>query len=194
MKTRLIGSVGFSVLALTGCVLVTLVAQAQDFPVEKPGEEHKLLKKLTGTFDARVKFWVDPTKEQAVESVGTMTRKGILEGRYVQEMYKGEVFGSNFEGRGMLGFDIKKKKYFSTWVDNMATGIMMYEGTYDPAKKTLTFVGEDTNPKDGTKTKARDVLKIESDNRQVFEMYRTPATGKEFRVMQIIYTRAKSKN
>ena len=38
-----------------------------------------------------------------------------------------------------------KKKFVGSWVDNMGTGIMFSEGTYDPATKTFTYTSE-SNP------------------------------------------------
>lgn len=100
--------------------------------------------------------------------------------------FAGDMMGQKFQGIGTVGFDPAKKKYLTTWIDNMSLGIMTYEGTFDAATKTLTSLGEDVW--EGKKMKARDVLKIVSADQQTFEMYRS-VDGKEFKVMDISYTR-----
>ena len=65
--------------------------------------------------------------------------------------------------------------------------------TYDAAKKTFTYQSEDFDPASGKKMKGRDILRIDGDDQQTFEMYRQPAEveGKEFKVLEIVYTRKK---
>ena len=40
------------------------------------------------------------------------------------------------------GYDNVKKKFLASWIDNMGTGIMNLEGTYDAATKSLTYHAE----------------------------------------------------
>lgn len=155
----------------------------EEFKAMMPGPEHKVLAQLTGTFDAAVKFY---GPGGAGESKGTMKRTMILGGRFLREDFAGDMMGQKFQGIGTVGFDPAKKKYLTTWIDNMSLGIMTYEGTFDAATKTLTSLGEDVW--EGKKMKARDVLKIVSADQQTFEMYRS-VDGKEFKVMDISYTR-----
>jgi hypothetical protein len=157
------------------------------------GPEHKVLESLTGAFQADVKFFFpDPTKPTLTK--GTLSRKMILGGNYLQETFTGEFFGSKFNGIGIIGFDQVKKKYTTAWVDSMSTSMMLLEGTYDAEKKTLTSTGDDFDPMTKKKMQARDVLKIVSADTQTFEMFRHPEGEKEaFKVMEITYTRAEKK-
>src|SRR5262245_5212550 len=66
-----------------------------------PGPEHKLLEGLAGTWNAKAKFWMDPSKNPQT-SEGTTVRKLVLGGRYLQESYEGKAFDKPFEGRGVL--------------------------------------------------------------------------------------------
>ena len=154
----------------------------------KPGPEHKLLAKLEGTWQAKIKAWLGPGEPK--ESSGVMVRKMIMDGRYLHEDFKGEFLGKKFLGRGVTGYDVNKKKFVMAWIDNFGTGIETRTGTYDKNSKTWTFLGEEDNPETGGKAKVRDVLKLVSDDEETFEMYRTPLKeGKEFKVMEITYTR-----
>ena len=196
MKTRILC---FAVAAATVAALSSPMLAGEkgkkDDPLAgmtKPGPEHKLLASLEGTWSAEVKMWMDPTEpSKVVESKGTLKRKMIMDGRFLQEKFTGEFFGQKFEGMGIMGYDQNKKKYVMTWIDNFDTSIMMSEGTYDAGKKYLTFIGEEVSPKG--KMKTRDVLHIASEDEQHFGMYRTPEGGKEMKVMQITYKRSKGK-
>jgi hypothetical protein len=154
----------------------------------KRGPEHKVLESLAGTYQAKVKLFVDP-KAPPVESTGIMTRVMILDGNFLQETFKGTFFGKDFTGIGMYGYDAIKKKYLSVWFDNMSTSTTMMHGTFDPEKKAFTFIGEDIGPS-GQKAKSRDVLKIINADEQIFEMYRRPeGSAAEIKVMEIVYMR-----
>lgn len=157
------------------------------FDVPKTGPEHKLLAKLAGTFEAKVKM-TDPKGGASIDSKGTMKRTVVLDGRYVREDFTGNILGSKFQGMALIGFDVNKKKFVSLWADSMSTGFAMSEGTYDEATKTLTSHGEDNMG--GMKVKTKDTLKFVSDDEQHMEMYRS-MDGKEFKVMEITFTRAK---
>jgi hypothetical protein len=161
------------------------------FAPAKPGAEHKLLATTAGTWDAKVKSWFGPGEPK--ESTGVLTRKPIMDGLYIEENFQGEFLGMKFKGRGLLGYDVNKKKYLFAWIDNFGTGLTTAEGTYDPTAKAWTYIGEEESPTFG-KMKMRDVLTVVGDDELHFDMYRTPAkTGKETKVMEITYTRKPAK-
>ncbi len=154
-----------------------------------PGENHKLINTFAGTWSAAVKMW-HGADSPAEESRGTATSKWIYGGRYLHEEFKGDFGGMPFEGSGLWGYDNVKKQFFSTWIDSMSTGLMVSTGKYDAASKTFTFTGSFPNPITGKDEKAREVVKIIDDNKHVFEMYGNDmGTGKEYKMMEIIYTR-----
>jgi hypothetical protein len=71
--------------------------------------------------------------------------------------------GQPFHGIGFTGYDNLKKKYVMSWMDNAATGIMYSEGTYDPATKTFTYVGECPDVMNGKYARSRTVDKMIDD-------------------------------
>jgi hypothetical protein len=156
----------------------------------QPGPEHKVLDPLVGTWNAKVKFWMDPSKPPQ-ESEGVMKRQWIMDGRFIQEKYEGKAFGSTFQGMGLTGYDPLKKKYVGTWIDSLSCAIMIVHGDYDAKTKTLTSYSDDIDPYTGIKMKSRDVFRFVDDDHQVMEMYRTPEKGEEKKVMEIHYTRVK---
>ena len=79
----------------------------------------------------------------------------------------------DFQGQGLEGYDNVKKKFVSTWIDNMGTGIMIAEGTYDPATKTFTYNSEmEMIP--GMKTKVRETVKVTDKDHHTFEYFEDP--------------------
>ncbi len=153
----------------------------------KPGPEHKLLAALEGTWTVKGKafFGAEPTP-----TTGTTVRKMIMDGRYLQEVFQGHFGDMKFRGMGLTGYDVIKKKFVMTWIDNFGTGIYLTHGTFDDDTKTWTHLGQEDTPKGPMKS--RDVLKLVSADEQQFDMYRTPPAGKEFKkVMEITYTRKK---
>jgi len=151
--------------------------------------EHKVLESLAGTYDAKIKLYVDPKTFK--EYSGVMTRTMILDGNYLQENFEGKLLDFDFTGLGIIGYDAARKKYFTTWFDDMSTSTSIMFGTFDADTKTLTSFGEDVDAA-GKKSRARDVLKIIGPNEQVFEMYRQRSlAAPEDKVMEIVFTRKK---
>lgn len=151
----------------------------------KPGPEHKRLEGLVGTFNAKVRVYLEPGKPP-VESTGTMVRTMMFGGRYLREDFQGDIGGQKFQGMGLVGYDFILRKYMSVWLDSESTDMMISQGTYNPATKTFTYESDQVD------LKARDVLRMVSDDEQYFEMFRTPAQpkgAKEFKVLDIRYTR-----
>jgi hypothetical protein len=170
---------------------------AQMAELSKPGENHKLLQDLTGTWSYTVKMWPDP-KAKPEESKGTATRKAILGGRYFQvdAVGKMQMPGADgkpkemeFKGMGIEGYDNVKKKFVGSWIDTMGTMIMLSEGSYDPATKTFNYTGEiEMIP--GMKQKIRETVKVVDKDHHMFEWYEDRG-GQEAKTMEISYTRTK---
>jgi Protein of unknown function (DUF1579) len=125
-------------------------------------------------------------------------RKAIMGGRFFVGDFsgamkmpdeKGQLKNFAFKGTSLEGYDNVKKKFVSIWADNMGTGLLMSEGTYDPATKTFTYTSE-MEMVPGVVTKVREVIKIVDKNHHVFEWYEDRG-GKEEKTMEISYTRQK---
>lgn len=162
----------------------------------KLNENHKLLGELVGTWTYTVKMWMDPTG-QPMESKGTATRRSEWGGRYfvadasgrfAMPGADGKMQQFDFKGRSTEGYDDAKKKFVATWIDNMGTGIEMFEGTFDPATKTFTYLAEvEMGP--GMKSEVRETIKVTDKDHHVMEWFEHRG-GKEVKTMEIDYTRA----
>lgn len=173
---------------------------AQMMELGKPGENHKLLAELAGSWTYTMKMMMDPTTGKPSESKGTATRKAMFDGRYfifdVSGKFQmpgkdGKPMDMNFKGMAIEGYDNVKKKFISSWIDNMSTMMMNAEGTYDAATKTFNYTAE-CEMMPGMQTKMREVLKVVDKDHHTFEMYEDRGQG-ESKSMEISYTRAGKK-
>src|SRR5258707_5978570 len=139
-------------------------------------------------------------KPSPQESKGTATRKSTMGGHYFtmdvtgklqMPGEDGKMKDMQFKGMGVEGYDNVKKKFVSSWIDNMGTGIQFSEGTYDPATKTFTFTSV-MEMMPGMRTPVREVLKMTDKDHMMMEWYETPG-GQEKTTMEIAYTRAGKK-
>jgi len=153
-----------------------------------PGEVHAMLAKSNGEWNQEVTMWMDPSAPPT-KSKSTCTNTMILGGRYQQSVHKGNFNGMPFEGISTLAYDNAKKMFISTWIDNMGTGIMYLEGKYDPVTKTVTSTGKTVDPMTGKDMAVREVFTMIDDNTQTMTMYMTGEDGKEFKTMEIRFTR-----
>jgi hypothetical protein len=151
-----------------------------------PGEQHKKLEALAGSWTAAAKFWMGPGKP--VESTGTAEIKAVLGGRFYQEMYTGTFMGKPFSGIGMTGFDLAKNKYVTAWTDTMTTWMENAEGTADAAGKVITMTSQSFDFQTQKPKTTKWVIKIESDKKHITEFYET-VNGKEMKTGEIVYTR-----
>jgi len=171
---------------------------AQMMELSKLNENHKLLASLAGTWAFTTKMWMDPDPNAApIESKGTAVRKPEMNGRFFTVDVSGKLpmpgpdgkmKEMDFKGMSTEAYDNVKQKFVATWADNMGTGIMMSEGTYDPATKTFNYTAEVEMP--GMKQKVREVIKIVDKDHHTFEWYEDRG-GQEVKTMEVNYTRKK---
>ncbi len=187
-------------LALTACALtVSGPALAQDMDEQammqayqkaaQPGPEHEWLAGNAGTWNVTMRSWMDPEGEPIV-SQGSETAEMILGGRYLESHFQGQAMGQPFQGLGLLGYDNLKQKYVGIWCDSMGTGIMSYEGTYDPDKKELVCKGDFIDAATGQTQTATLVSREVDPDHHVFEMWSPGPDGQPVKWMEMDYTRA----
>jgi hypothetical protein len=154
-----------------------------------PGPQHEKLASMTGTWTITMKFWMDPGAEPQ-SSTGTAERSMILDGRILEERVTSDVMGMPFHGLGHTGYDNVTGEWWSTWMDNMGTGVMQTHGTVDEETHTATWEGEMSDPMTGGKTPMKIVAKHEGPDREVVDFYGpAPGGGDMIRTMQLVYER-----
>jgi hypothetical protein len=155
-----------------------------------PGEPHKKLAAFVGTWDTTVKTYMKPDAQPAV-SHGTAVNRAILDGRFLQQDFKGDFMGQPFIGVGYWGYDNLKKQYVATWMDNLGTGVMTLTGTQDSPTQ-YTFKGSAPDPISGKDTPFEERWIISDNDHHTFEMWGPTPDGKMFKMMEISYSRKKS--
>ncbi len=151
-----------------------------------PGPMHEMLSQKVGKWEAEVKLWMDPSQPPIVSKAKTVCEP-MLGGRYFKSVHTGEMMGMPFEGYEINGYDNLEKKFFSIWLDNMGTGYLKTEGSYDETNKTLNLTGKMKDPM-GNNVDIREVVKMVDNDNTLFEMYMI-MDGKEVKSMEINYKR-----
>jgi hypothetical protein len=152
-----------------------------------PGAQHAQLAKGAGDYDITVTSWEGPGAAPVVEK-GTATRTMMLDGRVMAEEVHSSMYGQPFTGHGMQGYDNVSGKAWSTWNDSMSTGLMVSQGDCD-ANGACTFTGSWNDPVTKKMTTAHMSTHWTSPTVEVFEMHGPGPDGKEFKMMEITYTK-----
>jgi hypothetical protein len=154
-----------------------------------PGPIHESLAKMTGSWTTKNKSWYDPSMPPR-ESTGTSEQEMILDGRILQEKHTGDMMGMPFKGLGLLGYNNFTQKFSSIWMDSTSTAILYFEGTASQDGKTVTMKSRSEDMVMGP-MKFRSVTKLVDNDNYAFELYGTDKSGKESKMMEMLYTRNK---
>lgn len=152
-----------------------------------PGDAHAKLADSEGSFKASMAFYMEPDGEPMVSEM-TVERKMDLEGRVLVEYWKGQMMGAPFEGRARTGFDNVTQKFWSTWTDNMSTGLLVMYGEWDAAEKAMVFSGKGINPITGQEYVTRSVGRFPEPGKETMTMYEDHGNG-EYKSMTISLVR-----
>lgn len=167
-----------------------MAAMAKMQAAMTPGANHKLLDAMVGTFDTKTTFWMAPGGPPS-SSTGTSVNTWIMGGRYVEQRFNGSVMGMPFEGLGYTGYDNVSGKYWGTWIDSMSTGVMTSTGSSSDGGKSYTFSSTMNDPMTGKATQMEERIAVIDKDHHNFEMWGAAPDGKNYKMMEINYTRKK---
>jgi hypothetical protein len=182
-----------SILAIAAFTLAFATAQRagaqpqEQPPVPQPTEEHKLLHKDVGTWDAEITLFPGEGVEP-VKSKGTEKCELLMGGMWLLTRFEGEMAGMKFAGAGTFGYDPIDEKYVGTWADSMSPHMMIIKGDYDADTKTMTSTGEGKEPS-GQTYQAKLISRYLADGMRTFEMHMRGPDGKFTKMMEIKYKR-----
>lgn len=155
-----------------------------------PNANHEVLKNFVGKWKNTAKFWMEPNAK-AEEMTGTTNNTLIMGGRFLQTNHSGKAQKGQpaFSGMGLLGYDVVRDEFQSSWIDNMNTALMATTGgKYDPATKTLTEEGTTSCPITGDKNKwFRAEWKIVDAKTYHYSMFSKTKEGAEYKSLEITY-------
>ncbi len=152
-----------------------------------PGEQHEQLASLAGSWTTKTKEWMEPNKPP-VETTGSAEMKALLDGRFLQQELTGQMMGQPFSDIEITAYDNLLKHYVTTWMSTMGTGIFTMEGSASADGKTITLKGQHAELGGGY-MKHRAIWTIVDSNTQTFDMYGAHHGGKEWKMMEMTYTR-----
>ena len=153
-----------------------------------PAEQHRLLDRMVGRWKTAVKYRMT-ADAPVVESEGTCRRKWILGNRFVLSEFDGGDLALPFQAIAIYGYDRFEEKYTSAWVDSLSTAITTYLGTCEEPCDVINFIGRHGDPWTGTKRQSRGVTRFLSDDKHVLALYESGRDGREYKVLEIVYTR-----
>lgn|SRR5262249_10673645 len=165
-----------------------------------PGDAHAALGPLVGTW--RVRYEVYGTlgrrgDEPPIVSEDVRTRREwVGGGRFIEDTTEGTLLGAPMWRRGWLGYSSMDRRYEWVTIDSVNTTMMTYvgasgSGQQSPISMDGVFTdqgvaGEETV---GKRVGMRTVMRVDSDDRHVFELYFTRPGQREVLAVRSLYTR-----
>lgn len=153
-----------------------------------PGPHHKHFADMVGAWKAEVKMWMAPGAEPMMSEMKAQC-ESLFDGRYCAEKIEGVMMGMPFQGMSISGFDNLKGKHTLVWIDNMGTGTIYSEGDCSDSCRVETHQYVQKDPMTGKDMKVKMVSRLIDKNKWVLESYMVGEDGKEFKNMEITYTR-----
>src|SRR5262249_30281988 len=106
--------------------------------LSNPGEEHRRLEALAGTWDQEIKVWSAPGAGPITLEAKTVNTM-ILGGRFLKLESKGAPGAMGYEGLVLIGFDRRSKKYTEVGYDSFGTYYVTAAGGYDPSQNAVVM-------------------------------------------------------
>jgi Protein of unknown function (DUF1579) len=166
-----------------------------------PGPGHAALEPLVGTWRVQMSIYAtfgrSPDDPAIVSDDLTCKRQWVAEGRYLEDLTEGTAAGGLYWRKGWLGYSNMDRRYEWVTIDAVNTTMMSYvsaagSGDKMPISMTGVFTDQGVAGEQnvGKSVGMRTVIKIESIDRHVFELYFTPPAKREVLATRQIYTRA----
>jgi hypothetical protein len=168
-----------------------------------PGEMHRRLDALVGDWNVDMTFYIaGGTPEKPITANGLACRREWIAetgNRHLRDITQG-VFGADAYYRlGILSYSTMDKRYEWNTVDALNANMMTYKGARNSATRDgdIVMSGEFTDQGvlgdsyAGKAIQQRTVIKIESPDRHIFDLYFKPPNEKERLAATAVYTRRK---
>lgn len=153
-----------------------------------PGKPHELLAGTVGEWSLTIRVWSAPEGEPT-ETTGTATGRWILDERFVETAYQGEVMGRSFEALKIEGYEKATEEYVSTWRDNLSTYTLIFRGTCGDDCSERTMIGSFQDPISKQQLRIRGLTTLTGDDSYSYESYILMPDGSEFKNMELLAER-----
>ena len=180
------------------------LAQGSDMPPvvrrNLPGPGHATLTSLVGTWRVEHSIYIvlGTADKPAVSTDIICRREWVSDGRYLRDVTEGTIAGQPYYRQGLIGYSNMDQRYEWVTVD-MNTMMMIYRGAPGSGPQTpITVSGTFTDPgwlgedNVGKEVPMRTTIRIEGNDRHVFEIYFMPPGRPEILVDRKVYTRVRS--
>jgi hypothetical protein len=150
-----------------------------------PTPEHELLAQLAGEWDCALTATM-PGLDKPMRSEGSLREEVVGDGYWLRSSFESEFGGSRIEGRGLMGFDQKEKRYVRYWVDNGSPVLAVSTSVLDDTGKKL--IGTGTTQMPGGEVTVAEEAELGADQRRVVQRLST-SDGKDAGTFEMVLTR-----
>ena len=158
--------------------------------MEKPGEHHKHLKMMAGTWDYKSKFHTVPG--QIIEMSGVEVARMQPGGFWLISDFTGKITSMPFHGHAVMGYEAHKKKYIGTWTDSFGSVLVTTTGTCSKDGKVTTMIGKGYDPMQKREITYKQVYRIKDANTRTYQMYDVQGKNEKL-IMEAVYRRRAAK-
>ena len=173
--------------AAVGGTAVAADQQTANPTPHKPSADHERLDVLAGTwrFDKVTTMPGRPPER----STGVSENRWILGDRYLECRAREGEGAAASEHSLVYGFDLGRRTYFSLTMSSRGTSYRNLEGFYDEPARSLVLLGRDPGDGRAPGPKIRQVVRIDSPERHVLELFLVVPGRLPQKVTEITYTR-----
>ena len=170
---------------MDGAALAQVLANAMT-----PGEGQKKLEPMIGTFEVKIRTWIDPSKPP-LESLAICINTWVLGQRYMRSTLSGFIAEEPFDGIGYVAYDNVAKVYQTAWMDTGSTAMVWYRGGFDASGKSATLKAKVSDPITAKPVPVELRLSIADNGDHMSEIWGQGLGTKLFKMMEFRYTRSK---
>jgi len=170
-------------------------AAAEGIVFPSPGEFHKMLARSNGTWTGAGTMRFSADSDPVSSGASTLVNKMAMDGLYQVSEVKGSPapgMGAPWTGLRITGYDNARKVFTRAMIGDGATNGVVMEGLWDEATRSITMPFKQIDRSTGKEHSLKEVYKIIDEDTEVLEIYGTdPKTGKEFKMLNVTWTRMK---
>jgi hypothetical protein len=107
-----------------------------------PGEKHKWLNPLVGTWNVAMRVWPAPGAQPITANTLTAKREWILGGRYLREELEGEFAGNPSHRIAILSYNNLDERFELSTIDTFEPGQMWYASHAANASNRINLHGD----------------------------------------------------
>ena len=141
----------------------TMTSSNAQSPMEK-------WKKFEGDWKAEVTMWMDMSGQAMVDHL-IVHNEMIMNGLFFTSRYSGKMMEMDYEGINTIGFNLEKKVFVTSWIDNMNSGIAYSEGKWNADGKSIEFGGLTYDVVSGKDLPTREIFTMTDDTHLKIEMF-----------------------